>query len=351
MKKRSCLSALVAPLLLVSGGCALLPRKTNTSAQRPNWIENWSVQYPSDAYLAGVGVGYSQASAEDFARGEIAKIFSAQVNVQESASQSETDQSGAKGELSSLTSSASQNVKTISHKVLKGAVIAADWQDPSSKQYYALAVLDRQKASASVSQQINDLDSQINQLKSAMSQAATKLAKAKSAMGIVAALAKRRELSAELRVVGQSGESIPPPVGAAAAQDGAQKALASLNVAVNIQGDDSGEITTGIIQGLGRLGILARPAQANEPKLDIAVTGSIFTAQENLGDSPWKRARSEADIRVKDALNSKTIAAIRPSAREDSRDYQTAQERSLESLARTCAQQIESALSDYLSGS
>ncbi len=347
-KIASCFATLLA--LSALGGCAFLTaRHTASSAARPDWIENWSAQYPSAQYLAGVGIGYTRSSAEDFARGEIAKIFSAQVNVQESASQMETDRSGGNGESSSLLTSASQNVRTASHKVLEDSRIAQDWQDPQSGQYYALAILDRQKASASLSQQIGDLDSQIEQQKSGLTQSANKLARAKDAMGIVTDLAKRRELSAELRVVGQSGESVPAPVDAASAQSDAQSALAALNVVVNISGDGSGVVANGLIRGLNDLGIQARQGDPSQKGLDISVTGSVFTSRENLGDgSPWKRARSEADIQIMDASDSKIIAAIKPSVREDSRDYQTAVQRSQDSLSQACAEQIKKAVSDYL---
>jgi len=348
-KKTAGLFAVLA--LPAFGGCAFLAGRHATAAARPDWIENWSAQYPSAQYLAGVGIGYSRPSAEDFARGEIAKIFSAQVNVQESASQTETDQSGGKTDATSLLTSASQNVRTVSHKVLEGTVIAADWQDPQSDQYYALAVLDRQKAADSLSEQIGDVDAQIQQLESALKQSTAKLAQAKNAMGIVTDLAKRRDLSAELRVVGQSGEGVPAPVDAALAQSDAQSALAALNVVIHIDGDDSGVVTNGLIRGLNELGIQARQGDAAQKNLDIAVTGSIFTSPESLGsESPWKRALSSADIRVADAANSKTIAAIRPSAREDSQDYQTAVARSLDSLSQACAQQIKKAVSDYFVG-
>ncbi|MDE2314762.1 MAG: LPP20 family lipoprotein, partial [Elusimicrobia bacterium] len=343
-KIASCFATLLA--LSALGGCAFLAGRKASTAARPDWIENWSAQYPGARYLAGVGIGYSRASAEDFARGEIAKIFSAQVNVQESASQTETDRSGGNGGTSSLLTSAFQNVRTASHKVLEDSRIAQDWQDPQSGQYYALAILDRQKASASLSEQIGDLDSQIEHQESDLKQSANKLARAKDAMGIVTDLAKRRELSAELRVVGQSGQGAPAPVDAASAQSDAQSALAALNVVIHLDGDGSEEVTNGVIRGLNDLGIQARQGDSSQKDLDIAVTGSVFTSQESLGAaSPWKRARSEADIRVADASNSKTIAAIRPSAREDSQDYQTAVSRSLVSLSQACAEQIKKAVS------
>ncbi|MDE2312686.1 MAG: hypothetical protein KGL04_00740, partial [Elusimicrobia bacterium] len=175
--------------------------------------------------------------------------------------------------------------------------------------------------------------------------------RAKDAMGIVTDLAKRRELSAELRVVGQSGEGAPAPVDAAAAQSDAQSALAALNVVIHLDGDGADEVANGVIRGLNDLGIQARQGDPSQKGLDISVTGSVFTSRENLGDgSPWKRARSSADIRVEDASNSKTIAAIRPSAREDSQNYETAVTRSLDSLSQACAQQIKQAVSDYLAG-
>jgi len=347
-KTAGLIAALAFPLF---GGCAFLAGRHAATTARPDWIENWSAQYPSAEYLAGVGIGYSQASAEDFARGEIAKIFSAQVNVQESAAQTETDQSGAGAGISSLLTSASQNVRTVSHKVLEGSVIAQDWQDPQSGQYYALAVLNRQKAADSLTGQIGDLDFQVQHLESSLKRSPTPLARAKDAMGIVTDLAKRRDLSAELRVVGQSGEGTPAPVDAASAQSDAQSALAALNVVIHVEGDGSGVVTNGLIRGLNELGIQARQGDAAQKGLDISVTGSVFVSREDLGDaSPWKRARGEADIRVEDAANSKTIAAIKPSSREDSQDYQTAVERSLDSLSQACAEQIKKAVSGYLIG-
>ncbi|MHB2026723.1 MAG: LPP20 family lipoprotein [Elusimicrobiota bacterium] len=341
---------IIVPFLALCAACSFLHvRQKSRIGVKPDWIEHWTLQYPASEYLAGVGVGYGRASAEDFARGEIAKIFSAKVSVTESAAQTETDSSsqGAGGGSSSLLTSASQNVKTISNQVLKGTRIAEEWKDPKTNEDYALAVLNRAKAQASLEEQVQNLDADIAHTQTRFDSSQASLSKAKDAMTIVADFGKRRALAAELQVVGQSGLAQPPSQSESDAKNAAQSALAALNVAVDLTGDPSDAVATGVIQGLNHLGIPARMGNS-DPKTDIAISGEIFVSRVDLGQSQWKRARSAADIRITDAAAAKTIVALHPSARADATDYETAKSRSMGALAAQASDQVQKAVSGYL---
>ena len=53
--------------------------KLNKSSRTPDWVEGSSSSYPSAAYIIGTGSADDMDTAKDRARGEISKVFSADI--------------------------------------------------------------------------------------------------------------------------------------------------------------------------------------------------------------------------------------------------------------------------------
>ena len=215
---------------------ALLCASAARAGGRPDWIDGNSRSYPKDRYLTGVGIADDRTTAADRARAEISKIFSTNVSVTTNLNEAETNASktGGKNE-GTFSQSIAQNLQTASKKVLEGVDVAENWQDSASRQYYALAVLDRAKAASSVKDKIEDFDRQAQQWKSQMDQAADKLGKVKAAMKLLAILKARTELNGELRVLDAGGKTVPSPFDEAALRAEAAKTVAELDVIVDIK--------------------------------------------------------------------------------------------------------------------
>lgn len=205
------------------------------AASRPDWVDGTSRAYPRERYLVGIGVGDERATATDRARAEISKIFTTSINATSTIHESEsTSKQGAKTE-NSFSQAISQSLQTISKKALEDVNVVENWKDGASMQHYAMAVLDRAKALAAVTDKIEDFDKQSQQWKTQMGSASDKMGKVKAAMKLLAILKARAELNGDVRVLDASGKGIPGPFEEAAVRAEAAKVIAELDVIVDIK--------------------------------------------------------------------------------------------------------------------
>ncbi|MBI3551051.1 MAG: LPP20 family lipoprotein [Elusimicrobia bacterium] len=311
---------------------------------KPDWIDGKSVQYPHESYLLGVGEGDGRQSAEDRARGEIAKIFSSQVNVNTNLTETESNaSSGGKAQKNDFQQSISNSVQTISQKALEGVEIVEKWQDQATRQFYALAVLDRQKAILAVKDKLAEFDKEAVQWKSQLDAASEKLPRVKAALKLLAVLKAREDVNAELRVLDPGGKSSPSPVDAAAVRPQAAKALSELDVVVAMSGDAATQVKTGIVKGLNGFGMQAKSGGEG----DILVHGEVATQQMEGDGSKWRWARSTVTVSLKDGKTDKVISAFDVSDRQASADYKEAVRRVHVSLAKKVAGQLNEAITAY----
>src|SRR5262245_26801693 len=139
-------------ILLALAACTSIPGgpQARAGSKKPDWTDGDSSRYPRERYLVGVGLADDRSTAEERARGEISKIFTAQVSVATNISESETTVKSGGKTSEGFSSSVAQDVKTVSQKALEGVEVVEKWQDPASRQHFALAVLERAKAIRSV---------------------------------------------------------------------------------------------------------------------------------------------------------------------------------------------------------
>jgi hypothetical protein len=120
-------------LFLLIGSCLYAGKK------KPEWISNPYSQYPSKQYLCGVGMAKELNIAQNEALKNIAGFFETRVIAVTKSMESEKS-SSSNYQTSSETSS---SVKAIAEGTLKYTQIKETWQDPKTKTFYALAVMDK----------------------------------------------------------------------------------------------------------------------------------------------------------------------------------------------------------------
>lgn len=313
---------------------------------KPDWIEGPSAKYPRALYVVGVGQGDDRDSARERARGEIAKIFSSLVSVDTSLAETETNLKGSGADSSSFSQSVSQNVRTTSKKMLEGVEVVEEWKDEASRQHYALAVLERAKGRAALQERLSEFDAQARQWKQALETAAEKLPRVKAAMKLLALLKARGELNAELRVLDPEGKGQPNPLDEAALRPLAAKAVADLDVYVDVSGPGAEAVETAVVKSLNALGFEASSAGA-AASADIVVEARVQVKPMGGADPRWKFARAWATVSLKDNKAGKTFLRFDASARQASADYEEAQRRVYAALGRKVAPQIHEAVTEY----
>ncbi len=219
-------------LLLLTATLALSAQAANS---KPDWVDGNSAKYPREHYLLGVGQGDDRQSAEERSRGEISKIFSAQVSVNTNLTATETTIKQGASTQNDFQQSISNSVQTVSKKALEGVEIVEKWQDQATREHYALAVLDRSKALMAVNEKILEFDKQAQQWKSQLDSAGQKLARVKAALKLQAILNARQDLTAELRVLDPGGKAPSSPYDEPSVRAAAAKAISELEVVVYVR--------------------------------------------------------------------------------------------------------------------
>jgi hypothetical protein len=311
------------------------------SGYRPEWIDGDSPQYPRSRYLVGLGIADDEVSAAERARGEIARTFSADVNVDTSVEQTEISSDKS----SSLTSTISHNVHTSAQKILEGVDIVSRWKDPSAGRYYALAALSKSQAILSLTERAHALDDEGQRFKSKLAETSNLLERAKAAAKLNALAKNRASLEADYRVL--AGGALPGEFDTVFARSESAKALAALDILVSVTGPEAYVIETAIIGGLNALGMSAkRPVTGS--KSDLLVTSEVNVNSQESGDPRWKRARATATVSIQETPSGKVFSRFDVSAREDALEVGEARIRALKTLSKKTTDKVATSISDFL---
>ena len=206
--------------------------------------------------------------------------------------------------------------------------------------------VDLAKAMAAINDKISELDAQVIQRKKQMDEAKEKMARVKAAMKLLVLLKGRSELNSKLRVLDADGKALAGSINEAEARPQAAKALSELDVVVNLSGDGSDEIQTGIINGLNQFGLQAAVGSANETG-DIVIDGKISSSSSPSTDKHWKWARTTVAVSIKDGYSGKIISRFDASDRQASAEYNEAVRRTYIALSGKVSDQIKQAINDY----
>lgn len=341
MTKKTTILAFAA---LLAAGCASTHRRSSaktTGGPRPDWADGASADYPRSSYVIGVGSADDENAAAERARGEIARVFSADVSVNTTVSESESNAGGGGQETHSFSNDVAQKVRTVSQKVLEGVDIVARWKDPTGR-YYALAALPKGQALLAVEQKSSELDAEAARYKAALASATEPFARAKAAARLLALSKAHDGLAADSRVLG--GGPLPGVFDGASMKADAAAALSALDVAVTVTGDGADAVQTAVVSGLNAAGLSAK---SGGDKADLTASAQVGVEEQAAGDRRWKRSRATAAVSLADGRLGKTFSTFDVSAREDATEAGEARRRALDSLAKATAEKVTAAVNDY----
>lgn len=201
MSKR-CLTVFVALLVTACAG--------GPSRERPQWLDGRDPRYPAVQYLSATGSAANPELAEDRARGNLAEIFEARVEARaEDVRQFERYRQGDQSSVSE-GEEVTRRLAVSTDVVLKGVRIAERWSPPDAARHYALAVLPRSQAGASLRQEIKRLDGATDAV---MADGAATDDRLRQAGALIRALdlqVERASYQGMLQVVDPSGRGISP---------------------------------------------------------------------------------------------------------------------------------------------
>ncbi|MBI5209751.1 MAG: LPP20 family lipoprotein [Elusimicrobia bacterium] len=329
---------------------------------KPEWINGASSEYPRSKYVTGVGLADKEQEAKDRARAEISKVFRVEIDARSADHLSEASTTSESGKDKKSTYNFAQtiafDVKTTAKQVQEGVEVVENWRDPASKGYYALAVLEKEKAAAIIRDKIEEIDKQAEEWRNQLDAAGEKLPKIKAAMKFLAVLKGRDQLNAQYRILDAAGKGLPSPFNTAQVKGVADKAIRELEVYVNFDCSMKGEfgqaaneacgkeVETGIMKGLNSFGFEAQ-TRASSGATDIAVEGSVSIQPQRGNKEGWQFARGTLTVTLKDGRSNKTIQSFDRSDKGASSDYEEAARRLRVTLGKLATQDVREAIVTY----
>jgi hypothetical protein len=332
---------LAAALTACAGGSR---RAASAGGARPGWVDGQGAEWPKSRFITGVGSADDENTAADRARGEVARVFSADVSVNTVSDQSEgTVQKDGKSS-TSFSSTVAEKVRTATQKVLEGVDVVARWKESATSRYYALAALPKEQALIAVNEKAHDIGAEAAQYKAQLASSTDAFERAKAAAKLMALAKAWTGLEADSRVLG--GGSLPGDFDTGATRADAAKAMAALDVVVAVSGEGADTVEIAVVAGLNAAGLSAKRGTAGD-KSDLTASAQVNVQAQDAGDARWKRSRATASVTLQDGRAGKAFASFDVTAREDAVDSGEARRRTLASLAKKTSEKVTASINDF----
>lgn len=325
---------------------ALAGASTGLRDARPGWLDGDDLEWPRHRYVLGVGVADEPASAKDRARAEIARVFKSRVVARTASFEAEASETRQGKTTRTAAVSASDDTRTFTERELVGVEIAATWQDPASRQFHALAVLDRPKAVERVTAELAAIDAALRASEMERVRAADPVGAAMAGLRALAQLRRGEPLVQDLRLL-DPGARVEEALHAAA-RDNAGAALGRLVIGLSVSGEGAQEVEGGIARGLADLGLRAR-AEVDPASADLVAEATC--AVEELGRRDgWYWSRSTVNLSVRDVRSGRVVLQVNQTARASATVEHEAPRRSLVAVGDAVAKAVPVELWRWIEG-
>jgi len=306
--------AAFAFMLSLLPGCASKPTT-------PDWVAGDSARYNSAQYLIGRGQAGAQEEAKDRARADIAKVFQVAVVVNsEDVQRSKSDSTGA----SQYEQQASRSISTRTDQIIRGIQIAEIWQDPATKNFYALAVLPRLQTAASLRQQISQLDDATANYIDQSRKTSDLFQKIAAASSAVESQREHESLQKSLQIVDPTGRGTESKWNSAKLQSDLDELLKRVRIAPEVSADSTPGLSEVVAGALANAGFMIETGQ----NPDFVLKASL--ALDDLGiQNGWDWQRGVLEVNLSEAANGRVRGTKRWTIKSSAPDKQTAAKRAL----------------------
>ena len=339
-----CLGLMVS----ASAGCTWF-----TGKGKPGWVDGRSTDYPSTQYLTGVGQADNRSNAEDQAYAAVARIFKAEVAAQAKDWESYlvVENRGVSNAERRLTIDSVTKVST--DKVLENVRIGDVWYDSDRRLYYALGVMNRTQAEASLMEKVVTLDRAINADVAESRQGTDKLAKVRALRRAGRNLVLREVYNTDLRVIRPSGQGIPSSYQVNELSGELEQFLATnLVLAVQVSGDHAEPVGRALAEGLIREGLhvttQTEGEEAGSPELIVRGTVRLFPIE--VRDPHFKYVRWCSDFEVVEPGTRRVVGATAYGGREGHLTEREATAKTLRVMQHELSSDVAKAIAAHIFG-
>jgi hypothetical protein len=325
--------AAFAFMLSLLPGCASKPTT-------PDWIAGDSAQYKSAQYLIGRGQAATQEEAKDRARADVAKVFQVAVVVSsEDVQRSKSDSTGA----AQYEQQASRSISTRTDQIIRGIQIAELWQDPATKDYYALAVLPRLQAAASLRQQISQLDeATANQIEQSRKNSDLFL-KIAAASQAVETEREHESLQKSLQIVDPTGRGTESKWNSAKLQSDLDELLRRVKIASRVSADSTSGLADVVAGALANAGFMIETGQNPDFVLQARMVLDDLGMQKG-----WDWQRGVLEVSLSEAATGRVRGTKRWAVKSSAPDRESAAKRALNQTDAILKQELRTTIIDMV---
>jgi len=297
-----------------SVGCAWFDGKA-----KPGWVDGASSEYPPAHYLTGVGQADTRNNASDQAYAAVARIFKAEVAAQAKDWESYlvVESRGSSNTERRLTLDTVTKVST--DKVLENVRIADAWHDSNKGLHYALAVMSRPQAEASLMERMATLDQTVDADVTESRQTTNKLTKIRNLRRAARNLVLREAYNADMRVIRPSGAGTAPSYRVSELSNELEQFLATnLVLAVQVSGDHAEPIQRALTEGLIREGLQVTTKTENGEGVspELLVRGTVRLFPIEVSDPQFRFVRWCSDFDVVEVAGQHVVGAVARGGKE-----------------------------------
>ena len=282
-------AGLVALALLVCAGCGWLG-----GSSRPSWIDGNSTQFPSTQYLVGVGQADSRPQATEQAYAAVSRIFKAEITAQakdwESYLVVET-----RGHTNTERRLTLDNVTRVTtDKVLENVQVLDTWFDQKTRQYYALAGMNRAQAESAMVERLTELDRTIQTEVTEAHQTQDKLSHVRNLKRAAKNLVLREAYNADLRTIRSSGQGIHAAYRVADLIAELEQFLATnMGMAVEVSGEQAEPLERALMDGLTQEGfsVVGHGRGAGTSPAELFIKGTVRMRPIEVPDPQFRYLR------------------------------------------------------------
>ncbi|MBH0207882.1 MAG: LPP20 family lipoprotein [Nitrospira sp.] len=334
--------------LIGVSGCAWFGGK-----DKPEWVDGRASRYPPSQYLTGVGRGENRSTAENQAYAAVARIFKVEVAAQakdwEAYLVTEHDEVAR----SERRLTIDHVTKVSTDKVLENVNIGDAWYDSGTKVHYALAVVNRSQAEASVTDKVVGLDREIDADTVEARQTTDKLAKVRALRRAGRNLVLREAYNTDLRVIRSSGQGIPSTyrVGELSGEL-AQFLSSNLGLTVQFSGDHAEPIQRALAQGLIREGfhVTADKGGGDAESSELLVRGMTRLIPIEVQDPHFRYVRWCSDLEIVERATQRVVGAMARGGKEGHLTEREATAKALRVIQQEFSSDVAQAIAAHIFG-
>ena len=328
-------------LILAFSGCA--STKDGPGKGSPDWVRDPYAKYDSKTDVAAIGLGNDRESAGKKALGELVSIFGQSIQVDQRVSESyrEAMSSGAATTWTQNTSVDNTIATSSGLDTLVGAEIGDTWYDSKDTTYYAVAVLNKAKASRTYTDMVRSNQQMISNLTNLST------AEKNTIDGYV-----RYQLAANIadinisygNLLSQVGSPMP---GLKPGNDYRIEAAAitrEIPIGIVIDGDRAGKIRDAFAGALSEIGF-----RSGGPNSRYVLNIKVTIAPAELPNNTNKFSRIEVSANLTDTAANTVLVPFNFNLREGHSSQSEADNRAYTQAENRIKRDYKNALNDYLS--